>query len=240
MGCIYLVRHAQASFGSGVYDRLSAFGREQATLAGTYLARVPGGIASLHCGSLERQRDTAAGIVRSLHAALGQQLEVRLDSRFNEIDLDQQFGRIFPMLSDPDGQLKSLVPLANSSSRAFQKLYKEIFLHWQGLSDKIPDCESWSQFSTRASAAIRDVARAAEPGANSVIVTSAAVIAAVTQQLLGLPAAGVYPLIEAMLNCSVTQLVHDRQRISLATFNDCSYLVALKSTHDGRSILTYR
>jgi broad specificity phosphatase PhoE len=240
MGCIYLVRHAQASFGSGVYDRLSAFGRQQATLAGSYLARVPGGISNLHCGSLERQRDTASEIARSVHTESGQQLESRLDSRFNEIDLDQHFGRFLPMLSDHDGQLKSLLPVVKSSSRAFQKVYKAIFLYWQVAADQLPDCESWSEFSARTIAAIREAIRAAEPGANSVIVTSAGVIAAITQQILGLPSISVYPLIEPMLNCSVTRLVHDRQRISLASFNDCSYLTALKHMHEGRNILTYR
>jgi broad specificity phosphatase PhoE len=240
MGCIYLVRHAQASFGSGVYDRLSAFGREQATLAGAYLARAPGGISNVVCGSLERQQDTAAEIASRVHTVSGKRLEVRLDARFNEIDLDQQFGRIFPMLVDHDGQLKSLLPVSNSSSRAYQKIFKAIFLCWQNLADQLPDCESWSEFSTRTIAAIREAVRTAEPGANSVIVTSAGVIAAITQQILGLPNGSVYPLIEAMLNCSVTRLVHDRQRISLASFNDCSYLTALKHMHEGRSILTYR
>ena len=39
MGVIYLVRHAQASFGTADYDRLTPIGFTQAELLGAYFAR---------------------------------------------------------------------------------------------------------------------------------------------------------------------------------------------------------
>ena len=38
MSVIYLIRHGQASFGTDNYDQLSALGREQSAILGSYFA----------------------------------------------------------------------------------------------------------------------------------------------------------------------------------------------------------
>jgi len=45
MSLVYLVRHAQASFGAQDYDRLSELGRQQARWLGGYFAEHAGGQA---------------------------------------------------------------------------------------------------------------------------------------------------------------------------------------------------
>jgi broad specificity phosphatase PhoE len=240
VGSIYFVRHAQASFGTDIYDRLSPLGHEQAQLAGEYFARLRVGIVQVLCGSLKRQQDTAAEIARRLRTPAGQELEVQSDIRLDELDFDRQFERIVPLLDDSDGELKVLRSQANSSSRSYQKLLKRVFQHWQEAQERAPELETWEEFSARTTEVLHDAVRTTGPGASTVIVTSGAVIAAITQQVLGLPRSGVYPLFESMLNCSVTHLLYDRQRVSLSSFNDCSYLTAFHPANEGRSLLTYR
>lgn len=71
-------------------------------------------------------------------------------------------------------------------------------------------------------------------------VSSGALIAAITQHVLGLPDASAYGLFEAMKNCSITHLLHSGERISLSSFNDTTYLAALGVSRGGASLITYR
>src|SRR5574338_357101 len=59
MSLVYLVRHAQASFGAKDYDRLSELGRQQARWLGGYFAERGLRFARVLSGTLARQQDTA-------------------------------------------------------------------------------------------------------------------------------------------------------------------------------------
>ena len=59
MSVIYLIRHGQASFGTANYDQLSAVGREQSAILGSYFATLGEPIHRIYTGTLERQRETA-------------------------------------------------------------------------------------------------------------------------------------------------------------------------------------
>jgi len=70
MGAIHLVRHGQASFGTGDYDRLSELGHEQARLAGEDMAaRGLRPDVVIH-GGMRRQRETAEGLYEAVLAKL--------------------------------------------------------------------------------------------------------------------------------------------------------------------------
>jgi broad specificity phosphatase PhoE len=58
MAVILLVRHGQASFGLGDYDRLSARGAEQTILLGRRIATLASPPTRLWSGQLSRQRAT--------------------------------------------------------------------------------------------------------------------------------------------------------------------------------------
>ncbi|WP_048876749.1 histidine phosphatase family protein, partial [Saccharomonospora saliphila] len=60
MAVIYLVRHGQASFGAADYDVLSARGERQSRAVGAELARREAVVTEARCGTLARQRATAA------------------------------------------------------------------------------------------------------------------------------------------------------------------------------------
>ena len=62
MGTLYLVRHGQASFGADNYDQLSELGRRQSERLGAWLAAKGLTFEAAWCGSLQRQRQTLAGI----------------------------------------------------------------------------------------------------------------------------------------------------------------------------------
>ena len=84
MGAIHLVRHGQASFGTGDYDRLSELGHEQARLAGEDMAaRGLRPDVVIH-GGMRRQRETAEGLL----AGAGWDCPVEVDPRWAEYNAD--------------------------------------------------------------------------------------------------------------------------------------------------------
>jgi broad specificity phosphatase PhoE len=240
MAAIYLIRHAQASFATGNYDRLSARGHEQARLLGEYLAYALPTLRSVHCGTLIRQMETAQAILEARRGAGLDAPAIEADVRLNELDVDNQFSYLIPRMADPDGELRVLLGQARSSSRAYQKLLRRVYAHWQDLAEGIEHVESWNDFAARVRAAVRDIVRKAVPGGNAIVVTSGGVIATIAQQVLRLPKQGAYPLFEALWNCSISQLLHDRERLSLASYNECSYLRVLEKVHGKQALVTFR
>ena len=241
MAALYLVRHGQASFGTHDYDRLSSLGVRQAQQAGQYLRARTGGAARIVCDSLVRQRDTAAEIARCRTALQAEAVPIQIDERFNEVDLESLITHLAASLYDADGTLAALLSEASTSRTSYQKLVKRVFIHWQTLSEPGHSLESWSMFASRVSAALADLMSTSRPGGTTIVVTSGGVIAALVQQVLALPAPSAYGFLEAQMNCSITCLLHDRQRASLSSFNESVYLTRTDaSDEDAASLLTYR
>ena len=80
---VYLVRHAQASFGAADYDQLSALGQRQAVLLGQWWRQTGRRIDSIAMGTLQRHRQTAEACLTALGADNCDNL---VDAGFNEYD----------------------------------------------------------------------------------------------------------------------------------------------------------
>jgi len=239
MSTIFLTRHAQASFGTDDYDRLSLIGHKQAYVAGEYLHTV-GSIDTIYSGPARRHLETAQGIAKTVRTKEGTVPAIKIDPRLNEVDTDNQFKHLVPILKEHDAEIAQLAEEAKKSSRSYQKVLSRVFTHWQDLPADYAHLESWPTFSTRVYSAIKDIARDVGSGANTVVVSSGGSIATITQHIIGLPKSGAYPLFEALINCSITRLLHTRDRISLGSFNDYSYLHALGEMRDGEKLVTFR
>lgn len=239
MASILLIRHAQASFGTDDYDRLSALGIEQAGVAGKFLGATGGRIARIMTGPLRRQRDTAAAIAAKVLQARGEAPRVEVDARLDELRIDDHIAQMAATLPDPGGELAGHLAQAKTSSRSYQKVIQHVFTHWQRLShDAEP--ETWPAFATRAREVMRAIAARSGRGDTIVAVSSGALIATITQYVLGLPDSSTYGLFEALQNCSITHFLHSGARMSLSSFNDTTYLAAAGSSDGTTSLVTYR
>jgi broad specificity phosphatase PhoE len=238
MASILLIRHAQASFGADDYDRLSALGIRQAGVAGEFLGATAGRIAHIMTGPLRRQRDTAAEIAARVLQARGEAPQVEVDSGLDELRIDEHIARVAPTLPDPSGELAGHLAQAKTSSRSYQKVIQLVFTHWQRLSHN-SGAETWPAFAARAREVIRAIAARSGRGDTTVAVSSGALIATITQYVLGLPDGSTYGLFEALHNCSITRLLHSGSRISLSSFNDTTYLAGAGGS-GTTSLVTYR
>lgn len=211
MPVVLLVRHGQASFGADDYDVLSELGREQSAVVGTELARRALRSPVAVCGSLRRQRDTAA---IALPAAA-----LQVDGRWDEYDHMGLLQRYVPPEISHDGTSKGVQGLLD-----------------QALGAWVDDPSGgWPHFAGGATAALADLAAGLEKGRDAVVFTSGGVIATLCASLLGLGAAGVVALNRVTANGAITKVVLGGSGATLVSFNDHAHFEG-----DARGLLTYR
>jgi broad specificity phosphatase PhoE len=204
MPVVLLVRHGQASFGAGDYDRLSDLGRQQAETTGRRLAgdglRRP---VAVH-GTLRRQRDTAALAL----AAAGLDVTPQVDGRWDEYDHLDLVKRYAATQREP------------TTSREFQLLLDAALVTWIEHGDE----GGWPAFSAGVTAALGDLAGSLDKGQDAVVFTSAGVIATACAALLGTGAGGVVALNRVAVNGAVSKLAVGGSGTSLLTFNEHAHL----------------
>ncbi len=234
MATLYLVRHGQASFGTANYDQLSDLGVRQADATGEYFRRAGIALDAAYSGDLSRQIDTAEGVLKHQ----GGSVDVTVDPRFNELNNDEQVRQLAPMLAGNDPAFAELLKHLNSS-KDYQKVIRKVFNYWVSHDCSAYGIQGWEDYSSAATAALREVMAAQGSGKTTAIFTSGGTIATLVAHALSLPAKHVYDFYEPVFNCSVTQLFYSGDKLSLSYYNDRSFLQLLGQERD-ENLLSYR
>ena len=198
-GRVILVRHAQASFGSVDYDRLSARGEQQAQRLATWLVAHPElGFSHVATGTLRRHAQTLAAIEDAFARAQRPLPTLAQEPDWNEFDHDALF-RAYTAQHPND----PLLAAAYSDHRAAHALMRAVLRAWAAgeLDDTVP--ESWSAFGARVARA-----RAALNGAvreRVLVVTSGGPIARCAQAALGCDDRRAVTLNLALRNTAVSE-----------------------------------
>lgn len=235
MASIYLIRHGQASFGAANYDELSPLGREQARLTGEYLARVGVRFDAAYCGRLLRQRDTA----RLALAAQPDVVDLQEDPRLDEVRNDEHIEHLLPIVTSARPEIATLVETGFASSKDYQKIIEAVFNYWVSPECDVPGIQSWESYSEGVRSVLRHIIEAQGPGRRTAVFTSGGTIATCVAAVLGLPGSATYAFYEPVFNCSITELLYGGGRVSLSSFNDCSFLRVLEAERGDR-LVTYR
>ncbi|MBJ7348743.1 MAG: histidine phosphatase family protein [Thermoleophilaceae bacterium] len=227
MAVIYLLRHGQASFGTGEYDRLSELGKQQAELTGRALARRLDTIDLLAHGEMERQRDTAT----ILAAKFGDTAPPQVLTGLNEFDHEEIVFRLKPAYRNKAVMMADLARTLQPRA-AFQKIFEQALTRWiSGEYDEYT--EPYAAFSDRSFAAFETAAEGLT--GNAVLSSSSGAISAITARLLGLGPDGWQELNRVMVNGGLTKVVIGKRGYSLVTINEHAHLEAA-----GSEFLTYR
>jgi broad specificity phosphatase PhoE len=224
MPVVYLIRHAQASFGGDSYDVLSELGHRQADALATALEQRGARADRVVSGGLRRQLDTARACVNGA--------DVEVDERWDEYDSAGVLAAHGHGV--PDGEQTELGVPRNVSSREFQSLLDRALVEWIDAGDASPAAETWPAFQRRTTSALTDLTDGLGSGEGALVFTSAGVIAALAASLIGAPASSFVALNRIGVNCGVTKLVSGRGGTHLVTFNDHSHI-----EHD-RDLTTFR
>jgi broad specificity phosphatase PhoE len=235
MGQILLVRHAQASFGSADYDRLSDLGIEQAQLLGAWIARRATRVDLTVSGSLRRHRDTAEACCAVLPTALKPPLACRSEPDFDEYDADEIVARHRPEFADLM-TLQRYLAQGDRPGLAFHELFCAAMMRWMQGGHDAEYRESWKCFRGRCISALNRFIAEVGPSRTGIVFTSGGPITAICQSLLELPDHRALDLNLALANGGVTGLLYQPGRVSVSYINSFAYL---EQTGDAR-LITYR
>lgn len=223
MGQIYLVRHGQASFGSADYDQLSPLGMEQGRLLGEWFAHCNQSFHRVVTGALKRHRQTADACIGALPKASRVETEWQTDAGFNEYDHDEVVFRHRPDFAEP-GAIKRFLAETENGKRAFQIIFQEAMQRWMSGLHDADYLEPWPVFRARCVAALERLVESAAPSQDIIVFTSGGTIATLCQHLLKLDDQQVAELNWSLVNCAVTKLFYQPDRVVLSYLNNFAHL----------------
>jgi len=233
---VYIVRHAQASFGAENYDQLSELGRRQSERLGESL--VQRGIVAdrVISGTMQRHRDTAEialKIAVDHNAFADDTVNIEIDAGFDEFDH-------LPLLATPAAQLHAQQVIAGGVAPggravAFQKVFAEAVRGWVEEPDSADYPESFTAFTERVETGLIRVVSGLGKDGTALVFTSGGPMTWLLASLSGGGAAVFQRMHSVVVNTSITKIMVGRSGATMVTFNDHSHV-------DGphRELLTYR
>lgn len=236
MSTLHLVRHGQASFGSGNYDVLSGIGRRQsAALAAHWLAS---GMRPdrIYAGEMQRQRESARVVIEAYAAAETPLPPAEILPQLNEYSFQPLLRAHAEHLRSRDGADTVDGARLMNDKKAFQRFLQAALQRWVAGELCVAGVESWPAFKRRCVAGLERVIADNARGRTVAVFSSAGAIGAHVQHVLGLSDAQTLRLKLGMYNCGVTTLLYNRAEISLSSYNTIAHLERLACA----DLITYR
>lgn len=239
MSVLTLVRHAQASFFADDYDELSPVGREQARLLGEFWVRWRTDFDEVYCGPRVRQRQTAE-IAGSVCTRAGRRWpEPVVLAEFDEYDHGGMLARLAPDLSRQDPAFADLMETYRRERddsgrlRSFQRMFEALTLHWATAPGPVAGVETFPAFRDRVERGLRRVTGGTGSGRRVAAFTSGGFIGTSVRLALAAPDRTALEVNWRVRNCSLTEFVFTKGRLTLDGFNALPHL-------DDPALWTYR
>jgi len=212
MSTLYLVRHAQASFGADNYDQLSPLGTRQSRQLGGYFAAKGMTFDAVLTGTLRRHAQTLAGISEGLQA----DLPARLHPGLNEYDPEAVIKAIHP---EPLER-----PTTPELYRHHFRLLRQGLVAWMTGRTQPERLPAWRDFRQ----GVVDVLTAVQQsGAEHVLlVSSGGPIACAIGHVLVTPPEATVELNMRLRNTAVSELTFTPRHFALNTYNTLAHLDA--------------
>lgn len=222
MSLVFMVRHAQASFGASNYDELSSLGREQARWLGEYFAARGLRFVRAMSGTLVRQTATAHAILDAMgvpsHALV---IHEGLDEYPGEALYGAHTGR---------GAREQQV----ADARDYWRTFRAAMQAWA--EDRLAEVpETWSDFGARVRAALEVAVRQTQRDDAVLVVSSGGAIGRAVADITGAPAATAIELNLQCRNSSFSELIAGAGRLRLLSFNNVPHL----DTPERRASITF-
>jgi broad specificity phosphatase PhoE len=199
MSTLTVVRHGQARPFEKISDCLSETGEKQARALGECWKRAGIEFDEVWSGSLTRHRETAALAIAR---------DAKIAPEFNEYDAEGILRGYPPPSSFPD-------------NRAFQKVFETAMQKWiDGTSEH---GEPFADFYARVQKGLQAI-QDGPSNRNVVLFTSGGPIGVFVQTALGAPKESFADVNWRVRNCSVSEFVFSKERLSLDSFNSVAHL----------------
>jgi broad specificity phosphatase PhoE len=218
---LYLIRHAQASFGAANYDVLSDLGHDQSFELGKALARQGVNPDALFIGAQRRHRETLEGILKGMGRDPEQ---ATILPGLNEFDFSGLLDAHYANRDAPENM--------HSERKSHFRTLRDTVLAWQRDEIETPP-ETWADFTGRVEAARQSIAAS---GAEKVIaVSSGGAIGQMIAATLNAPSDQQIQLQLQMKNCAVNRFIFTPRNFFLHGFNETPHITA----DNADPLLTY-
>ncbi|MGH8704258.1 MAG: histidine phosphatase family protein [Burkholderiales bacterium] len=207
MAELLLVRHAQASFGSADYDRLSELGWRQSRWLGEYFAERRIAFDRILCGTLQRHAETLAGIGGGMGIEPACETEAGLDEYDSLALLRAHTGQEMTQGGD---------------RRAHFRLLREALYAWTDGALALAPHERFDAFRGRVLTALAAIR--AQRARRVLVVSSGGPISTILAEVLAMPARGIVDLNLQVRNTGISELQFNERTIRCVSFNTIPHL----------------
>jgi broad specificity phosphatase PhoE len=217
MARLYLVRHAQASFGAENYDKLSELGLKQSTYIPAHFSDDPTASRALYRGDMLRHKETAdysfTGMTPIIHAGL------------NEFDHMNVLTVYQPHINDRE-KMMEIVMTQKDPKQFVEDEFKNAILRWMNEEGTTSYNENFRDFKARVTQAVQDIIATArkEKQKEVIAVTSGGVISLYMAILMDMPLIKMIDMNQHIANTSVTSLLFNDKKTTLSYYNNFSHL----------------
>lgn len=236
MSRIVLIRHGQASFGKERYDRLSRMGWRQARILAAHLFKTGSTFDAVYAGELERQQDTAQAVLAHYDGRERPLPPLETIPEFNEYPSRSIFLHYFPLVIRDNPSLESNLERLYKDRKAFQRVFEAVIRRWTDDPSPPEDIMGWDNFRATVASGLEKLLERNDRGSRIAVFTSGGPISAAVQTVLGLSTEETFRLAWIIRNASITEFLHDGERISLLSFNGTTHL----EMEGDPSVITYR
>jgi broad specificity phosphatase PhoE len=239
MGRLFLVRHAQASFLSQNYDKLSARGETQARLLGEYWAKHNVVFDRVCTGPALRHRQTIQLVCEAYRKAGRDFPSPSVMDEFDEFPGDSVLSQSLPELLANNDRIREFhSALQNSREEAskranFQRLFQAVISMWVNGEIAPAGVESWQEFCARVNRGLSTFLGKARKGELGVIFSSGGPVSVAVKRALHLSAQDTLQIVWMLRNCSFSEFLFSGDRLTLSSFNSFPHL-------NSESLLTHR
>ncbi|MAU92474.1 MAG: phosphoglycerate mutase [Flammeovirgaceae bacterium TMED32] len=220
MAELYLIRHAQASFGADDYDKLSKLGQKQSYALGQALA-IQGVRPDIWIrGDMRRHRETIKGIAKGMGLDT---VKTEIHAGLNEYDFTGLLNARYLRNPAPENM--------HTDRKTHFRTLRETVLEWQADCIENPP-ETWVDFEQRIEGARKFIMR---EGANTVLaLSSGGAISQMISAALETPKEIQIRLQLQMKNCAVNRFIFTRKGFYVHGFNESPHV-----TQETNHFLTY-
>jgi broad specificity phosphatase PhoE len=201
MSELYLVRHAQASFGADDYDLLSELGHRQARWLGEHFGFRELSFDRVICGDMARHRETAEGILRGMGL---EPTAYETEPAWNEFDFEAIINAFLE-------QHPAEAPAEGASVRDFSRILRNALLAWA--ADRLT-----------APVALTSMTRQAGSRRRLLVISSGGAIASVLRRALEAPPHVMVHLNLQLRNSGVSQLFFNAEQLHIGAFNHVPHM----------------